>query len=154
VRLRSALAATLAGSAVPYGYTIAVWSSGAVLMHSHGTPTVADVFAFVGGGLIGYATAWLVARGGGSVEPTLAGSEDRALAGAMNWLATGAAVGAAALVAEIHGWEAWTLAAALATVIYLLGASLQLAVVTRVRAAPARSPRRPGRTTRSPARRP
>jgi hypothetical protein len=123
-------------------------------MHSHGTPTVADVFAFVGGGLIGYATVWLVARGGAYAEPALGDPRDRALAGAMNWLATGAAVTAAALVAEIRGWEAWTLGAAAATVIYLLGASLQLAVVTRARAVPRPSARRLGRTTRWPARRP
>jgi spore maturation protein SpmB len=150
--LRGALAATLAAAAIPYGYTIAVWSSGAVLMHTHGTPTVADVFAFVGGGLIGYVVAWLLARGVAPAAATLGDPGDRALAGALNWLATGAAVGAAALVAELNGWEAWPLAAAAATAIYLLGASVQLVVVTRAARLP--SPRRPGRTTRSPARRP
>ena len=51
----------------------------------------------------------------------------------MHWLAAGAAVGAAALVARIGGWEAWPLAAFAATAIYILGASVQLALVTRRR---------------------
>jgi hypothetical protein len=135
VRLRAELAATLAAAAIPYGYTIAVWSSGAVLMHTHGTPTVAEVFAFIGGGLTGYAVVWLFARGDTSAAASLGDAADRGSAGVMNWLATGAAVGAAALLAEIHGWEAWPLGAAAATGIYLVGASVQLAVVTRARGA-------------------
>jgi hypothetical protein len=151
---RAAVAATVAAGAVPYGYTIAIWSSGAVLMHAHGTPNVGDVLAFVAGGLIGYLMACAVARpdATGAAMPGTQG--DRALAGAMNWLATGAAVGAAALLAEIHGWEAWALGSAAATVVYLVGAGLQLTVVMRVRAGRRRSPRRLGRTTRSRARRP
>lgn len=60
-------------------------------------------------------------------------------AGALHWLAAGAAVGAAALIAEIHGWEAWPLASFAATVIYIVGASAQLAVVSTRRAKRKRS---------------
>jgi hypothetical protein len=123
-------------------------------MHTHGTPNVAEVFAFLGGGLAGYAVAWLVADGDTAPVEAVGEPADRASAGAMNWLATGAGVGAAALLAEIHGWKAWPLGAAAATGIYLLGASVQLAVVTRARAARRSSPRRRGRTTRWPAPRP
>ena len=131
--LQVALGTIVAASAAPYGYTISIWSSGAVLMHSHGTPSVADVFGFLAGALTGFGLMGLLARGGLTPEDPPAHAPDRVLAGAMHWLAAGAAVGAAALVARIGGWEAWPLAAFTATAVYILGASVQLALVTRRR---------------------
>ena len=55
---------------------------------------------------------------------------DAAIAGAMHWLAAGSALSAAALIAEIDGWEAWPLGSFAATAIYIFGASVQLALVT------------------------
>ncbi len=98
----------VAASAAPYGYTISIWSSGAVLMHSHGTPSVAYVFAFLAGALTGFGLMGLLARGGLTRAEPHEHAPDRVLAGAMHWLAAGAAVGAAALVARIGGWEAVT----------------------------------------------
>ena len=131
--LQVAMGTIVAASAAPYGYTISVWSSGAILMGSHGTPHVADVFAFVAGALTGFGLIGLLARNGLTRGVAHEHAPDRVLAGAMHWLAAGAAVGAAALVARIDGWEAWPLAAFAATAIYLLGASVQLALVTRRR---------------------
>jgi hypothetical protein len=131
--LQVAMGTIVAASAAPYGYTISIWSSGAVLMNSHGTPHVAEVFAFVAGALIGFGLMGLFARGGLTRAEPNEHAPDRVLAGAMHWLAAGAAVGAAALVARIGGWEAWPLAAFAATAIYILGASVQLALVTRRR---------------------
>ena len=131
--LQVALGTIVAASAAPYGYTISIWSSGAVLMHSHGTPSVADVFGFLAGALTGFGLMGLLARGGLTRAEPHEHAPDRVLAGAMHWLAAGAAVGAAALVARIGGWEAWPLAAFAATAIYILGASVQLALVTRRR---------------------
>jgi hypothetical protein len=131
--LQVALGTIVLASAAPYGYTISIWSSGAVLMHSHGTPSVAAVFGFLAGALTGFGLMGLLARGGLSREDPPPLAPDRVLAGAMHWLAAGAAVGAAALVARIGGWEAWPLAAFTATAIYMLGASVQLALVTRRR---------------------
>jgi hypothetical protein len=96
----------VAASAAPYGYTISIWSSGAVLMHSHGTPGVADVFAFLAGALTGFGLLALFSRGAVTTMESLDHAPDRVLAGAMHWLAAGAAVGTVALVAKLHGWEA------------------------------------------------
>ena len=120
----------VAASAAPYGYTISIWSSGAVLLRSHGVPTVAEVFAFLAGALIGFGALALAAQGALTRMESLDHAPDRVLAGALHWLATGAAVGAAALLAEIHAWEAWPLGSFAATTIYILGASAQLAVIT------------------------
>jgi spore maturation protein SpmB len=120
----------VAASAAPYGYTISIWSSGAVLMRSHGTPRLADVFAFLAGALTGFGLMALLAHGTLIRMEPVDHAPDRVLAGAMHWLAAGGAVGAAALLAEIHGWEAWPLGSLAATSIYILGASVQLALVT------------------------
>jgi ribosomal protein S18 acetylase RimI-like enzyme len=140
LRPRQALAAIVAASAAPYGYTISIWSSGAVLMRSHGTPRVGDVFAFVAGAVIAFALLALLTRGA-VAEPATDRAPDRVLAGTMHLLAAGAAVGAAALLAELGGWEAWPLGSFAATAIYLLGAGAELALVSRLmgarRAAPA-----------------
>ena|SRR5215211_2249260 len=61
--LRAALGTMVAASAAPYGYTVTIWSSGAVLMHSHGTPNVGDVFLFIAGALTGFALLSLAAQG-------------------------------------------------------------------------------------------
>ena len=137
--LRAALGTIVTASAAPYGYTISIWSSGAVLMSSHGTPSVGEVFAFLAGALIAFGLMALLAQGALARMESLDHAPDRVLAGAMHWLAAGAAVGAVALLAEIDGWPAWPLGSFAATTIYLLGASLQLALVTARRA---RTPRR------------
>ena len=47
--LRAALATVVAASAVPYGYTLTIWGSGAVLLRSLGAPTAAEAFIFAAG---------------------------------------------------------------------------------------------------------
>jgi hypothetical protein len=127
--LRAALGTIVAASAAPYGYTISVWSSGAVLLGSHGIPSVAEVFAFLAGALTGFGVMALAAHGALTRTEPLDRAPDRVIAGALHWLAAGAAVGSAALLSELHGWEAWPLASFAATTVYILGASLQLALV-------------------------
>lgn len=128
--LRAALGTVVSASAAPYGYTLTVWSSGAILLRSHGVPTVAEVFAFLGGGLLGFGSVALVARGAVARMETLDDAHDRLLTGMLHWLAAGCAVGGAALIAELHGVEAWPLASFVATVVYLVGAGTQLALVS------------------------
>ena len=47
--LRSVAATVVAASAVPYGYTLSIWGSGAVLLRSLGAPTAAEAFIFAAG---------------------------------------------------------------------------------------------------------
>jgi hypothetical protein len=51
------------------------------------------------------------------------------LAGAFDWIAVGAALGAVSLLDGIHGWLPWMVGPFSATVLYLLIASAQLAIV-------------------------
>jgi len=134
--LRSALGTMVAGSAAPYGYTVTTWSSGAVLMRSHGTPSVAEVFAFIGGAILGFTVVAALARGALKRHGMLDDPAARVAAGALHWLAVAGAVGAVALLAEIDGWEAWPLGSFAATTLYILLASVELALVTGRRSPP------------------
>ena len=49
----SDLATVLRGAAVPYGYTVTVWTSGMMLTRERGLPSVGEVFLFMFG-----AVAW------------------------------------------------------------------------------------------------
>jgi hypothetical protein len=121
-----ALETILAASATPYGYTLSIWSSGALLMRSHGTPSVAETFIFVAGAITGFSLLALIteeSRGPGSRSEQ---RWDRLRAGVLDWLAVGAAMGAVSLLAEIHGWVPWLVAPLTATVLYLVLGSLQL----------------------------
>ena len=123
----AALSTLLVASAAPYGYTPTIWGSGAALMSSHGVPHTGDVFIFVAGAIGGFNLLGLF------VEETTISTKpidrrgERLVAGVLDWLAVGAAVGAVSLLAEIHGWMPWLVAPIVATVLYLLVASLQLA---------------------------
>jgi hypothetical protein len=119
----------VAASAAPYGYTVTLWSSGAVLLRSHGTPHVAEVFAFLAGALAGFELMALLARGSLGRADLLGDPADRVRAGMLHVLAVGGSVGAVALLAEIDSWPAWPLSAFAATACYLFLASLELTVV-------------------------
>ena len=88
------------------------------------------MFAFLAGALSGFGLMGLLAYGALARTESSHDAADRVLAGALHWLAAGAAIGAAALIAELHGWVARPLGSFAVTAIYILGASVQLALVS------------------------
>lgn len=124
-RYVSALATVVRYSAVPYGYTVTVWSSGMVLTHELGLPSVGEVFLFMVGAVTGFALMGLIVglAGGVPFEPRY-----RAMrrTGALHFIAVGGALGGATLVALIHSAVAWPLGAFVATATYLALATLEL----------------------------
>jgi hypothetical protein len=129
--LADALDTVVAGSAAPYGYTVSLWSSGAILTHAHGAPDVLDVVLFALGALTGFAVLGLAATTIAAAAASVDRDSERVEAGMLNWLAVGAALGSVVLLAEIPGRIAWMLGSLAATGLYLWGASTQLALVDR-----------------------
>src|SRR5919109_2922720 len=64
MRYRDGLTTTLAGAAIPYGYTLVVWSSGSVVGERHGPPDLGEIALFFTGASAAYALLRLVVRGG------------------------------------------------------------------------------------------
>jgi hypothetical protein len=129
--LRRCFATIVSASSAPYGYTITIWSSGALLLHYRSAPHVWEVFLFVAGAVAAFAGLWLIGRGAIEHSEPLPQGATRAFAGVLDLFAAGAAVGGAALIATLRSPAAWPLASLAATAIYLTAASLQLAVAER-----------------------
>ena len=124
MRYADGLATTLAGAAVPYGYTLVIWSSGSFAAHFDGRPDVPRIVLFVGGAAGAYAVLRVIARRG-DVQ-SLQGIAERGLVqgGAIHIAAIAAALTAAALIARYCGYAAWPLAPAAATLGYLGGTAV------------------------------
>ena len=121
-----ALAAIASGSAAPYGYTVTLWSSGAVLSHAHGAPDIGRIALFMLGAIAGYGFFGSVARRRAPDSKGDHASDVRVLAGMLNWFGVGTAVAAAWLAAQLPPSPAWALGSAAATVVYLTMAVVQL----------------------------
>jgi hypothetical protein len=132
-RYMSALATVLRASAVPYGYTVTVWTSGMMLTRERGLPSVGEVFLFMVGAVAGFALLGLIARlnAGLPFEPS-EGALRRT--GMIQFLAVGGALGCAALVALIRNGIAWPLGAFVATATYLAIATFELTLAEARRA--------------------
>jgi uncharacterized membrane protein SirB2 len=125
------MATIIPATAAPYGYTLAIWSCGAVLLRSHGTPSFADTLLFVAGAIAGFNLLGLLAIGVLGHARSIDRRQDRVLAGVLDWVALGAVVAAVFAISEIPGWAPWLLGPFTASVLYLVIASLQLAVLAR-----------------------
>lgn len=125
-RRRRAFATTVSASAAPYGYTISIWSTGAMLIHFRGDPNVWQIFLFAAGAIAGYAILGALARVILRGAKPLRSEPAKVEAGMFDWIAVGVSVGAAALIAQIPGWVAWPLASGVVTLLYITAVSLQL----------------------------
>ena len=134
-RYRPALRATIAASAAPYGYTLTVWTSGAVLSHARGIPSAAEALLFLGGAVVAYDLVAAVALRGshGRLVPEPATA---AVWGGLHLFAVSLAIGAATVTAHlVHNAAAWPIVGFLATALYLTVSSGQLAIAHAVRPA-------------------
>jgi hypothetical protein len=142
--MRSSLARIVRASAAPYGYMLTIWSFTAVLVQFHGTPGAGDLLIFVAGAIAGFNLMGVVSLAVTANARPVACSRDRVLAGLLDPVAVGAVVGAVSAISVIHGWLPWLVGLLAATVLYLLIASVQLALLaarrTRIAARPRYQP--------------
>jgi uncharacterized membrane protein len=127
MELLRAFATIVSASAAPYGYTLTIWSCGAVLIHARRAPSVGEVFLFLSGAVAAFALLWGLGRRAITQVELVPQGSVRARFGALDLFAVGSAVGAAALIAMIPSWVAWPSASFGATFLYLIAGSLQLA---------------------------
>ena len=125
-RYRSAVRATVAASAAPYGYTLTVWTSGAVLAHARGLPSTQEALFFLLGAVTAYVVVGLLAFG--SFHGRLVPEATRSLVwGGLHLFSVGLAIGAATVVAHLlEDVAAWPVGGFCGTAIYLSVSGLQL----------------------------
>jgi hypothetical protein len=127
-RYRSALRATVAASAAPYGYTLTIWTSGAVLSHARGIPSSAAALLFLLGAVTAYALVGGIAFEGLS-EHLVPEPARSVVWGGLHFFSVGLAILAASLVAHfVQSDAAWPLGGFAVTALYLLASATQLAV--------------------------
>jgi hypothetical protein len=130
---RSALRATVASSAGPYGYTLTIWTSGAVLSHARGIPDTGEAVLFLVGAVSAYALMGGIAFGGLS-EQVVPEPARAAIWGGLHFFSVGVAIASASLVAHVvTDIAAWPLGGFLVTGLYLTGSAAQLSVVLAAR---------------------
>ena len=118
---RRNLRAVVGTSAAPYGYTLATWTSGAMLIGARGLPSTVAALAFMFGAVLGFAAVGAAAFGGIRRHFDAGPGEARLIWGSFHFFSVGAAVVAAALVAHhVVSSAAWPLGGFLSTVSYLL----------------------------------
>jgi len=118
-RYRTDLRGVVGSSASAYGYTLTIWSTGAMLSHLYGAPSLPKIFLFLGGAVLAFALVGVLAFGG--VTKRFGGGSGRVeLWGSVHFLSGGMAVGAAWLVgAYASSLAGWPLGAFVATAVYL-----------------------------------
>ena len=118
---RTHLKTAVATSAAPYGYTLTIWTSGAVTTHARGVPTAWEALLFLAGAVIGFGVAAAVAYGRPS--QILAPREHSfvRLWGGFHLVSVGLAIGSAALVtALVKDPIDWMIVGFIATFVYLI----------------------------------
>ncbi len=117
----------VAASSAPYGYTLTVWCSGAISIHSLGLPSPHHVFLFLVGGVAAFLAVEAIAYGTLRVRLIRADPVTVAVWGNAHLLTAGIAVACVWASAElVGGTAAWPLNGFVATAVYLLLNSLQL----------------------------
>lgn len=121
MRYRDGLATTLASAAIPYGYSLLVWMSGALADEHHGTPRTRDILAF-GAGAVGAYGLLRVATRGGETHPGAGLARDGLLrAGVIHLASLTLGTVGALFSTRVAGDWGWFLPPLVGTSIYLAG---------------------------------
>jgi hypothetical protein len=126
---RGHLQSTVATAAAPYGYTLTIWTSGAVATHDRGVPTAWEALLLLAGAVIGFGLVAAVAYGRPSGLFAVDAPAAVRLWGAFHLISVGLAIGASALVVSIIDSPIdWLLVGLVATVTYLAVVAAQFTI--------------------------
>lgn len=130
---RQQLRTAVAASAAPYGYTLTVWTAGAVTSHAEQAfPSPIDALLLLTGAVLGYGLAGTIACRGpnGVVVPGV--RNGMRIWGGWHLPSVGASILLVSLVTKVvHGHAVWPLAGFVATATYLFVIAIQFVVATR-----------------------
>ena len=126
---RRRLRTTIGSSAAPYGYTLATWTTGAVLTNTRGVPDTLSALTFMAGTVLGFAFVGALAFGGITRHFEEGSHKSSLIWGSFHFFSVGLAIGVATLVAHVvENSIAWPLGGLLSTATYLLAAGAESTV--------------------------
>jgi hypothetical protein len=130
---RAHLRTTVASSAAPYGYTLTIWTSGAVTTHGHGIPSAWEALLLLLGAVAGFGVAAAIAHGG----PRATFSSDAEPSSVRVWggfhlFSVGLSIGlAAAAAATLREPLVWPVVGFVSTAVYLIVTAGQFTIAER-----------------------
>lgn len=131
VDYRHHLRAVVAASAAPYGYTLTLWTAGAVTSHAEGLPSAVDALLLLAGAVTGFAVVGASAFGSinGVLMPGTRG--EIRVWGGVHLPSVGSSTLLVALITQIlHGVPVWPVVGFAATTTYLLVIGVQFWLAT------------------------
>jgi len=126
---RQHLRAVVAASAAPYGYTLTIWTAGAIVTHAEGVPSSLDALLLLAGAVLAFGAAGIFAFGDTTVLSPTTRPPIHVWDG-MHLPSVGASILLITVLAHlVHGRLVWPLVGFTATATYLLvvGAQFWLA---------------------------
>ena len=130
---RQQLRAVVSASAAPHGYTLTLWTTGAITTHAEGgAPSAADALLLLVGAVVGFGAVGALAFGG--VNRVLGGQAAGVRVwGGLHLPSVGTSmVLVTVLTSVVHGHLVWPLVGGAATVAYLLVLAGQFRVAGRL----------------------
>lgn len=130
---RRRLRGSVAQSAAPYGYTLTIWTAGAITAHEQGVPATIHALAFAGGAILAFMLIGVFAFGRPAQVLRTPRERDVEVWGAFHLPVVASAVGLATLIAHTVSDPVlcWLLVGLLATSSYLLLIALQFMLAER-----------------------
>lgn len=98
MHLREQLARNLTAESEAYGYTLSIWGGGAILINQYGTPTLPQIFLYIGGALLAFAVLAAIAFRQLFVAHETTQSRELIIASTIHLIATLGSLGATYLI--------------------------------------------------------
>lgn len=99
--LREQLARNLTDESEAYGYTLSIWGGGSILINLYGTPTIVQIFMYIGGSLVAFALLAIIAFPYLFAERETAQSRQLIIASTIHIVATFGSLGLAYLITRV-----------------------------------------------------
>ena len=129
-RYLTGLDTAVSSAAVAYGFTLTVWSSGAFLLSSQGSPTAGEVVMFAAGVIAAYGSLEAASAWAGTGSTLQSGQSPHWVrAGLVHTAAIAGGLTAAAFLAQLDTGAAWVLAPFAAVAVYLLVSAVETALL-------------------------
>lgn len=131
-RYSDSLRSAVAACGAPYGYTLSIWTSGALLISAHGLPNLVHALSFMVGSVVGYAVVATLAFGNLGDHDDDGMGRAPALWGNVHVLSIGGAILVSYPASHfLGGYLAWPATGLAATASYLLFLAVEFALATR-----------------------